>query len=227
MKNKRIINYQLSIINYFAVYFDRLPKKLIDNGKLLFDKLFITCAIVLLFFAAAKAQEYPKEIRGYKVHKAKIIVKTDGEKNESNDETEAFVTLGEPETSNVSITGVTFEITAKISEINQKGKVDFITFNDFKVNNLAVSIEEYRHPFEFEKNEPFELPKPIKVFVGIGQTIIGGLGEVRDSKDEWDVTGTVFVFGKFKKFGFNFKRVIPVPINVKIKNPLKKKRFGI
>ncbi len=180
--------------------------------------------LILLFFNASEAQDYPKEIRGYKVQKAKIIVKTEGEKTDSKDESEAFVSLGEPTVSDVGLTGISMDVTAKISEIEQSGKVEFLTFNDFKVNGLAVSIEEYDNPFSFEKNKPIELPKPIKIFVGIGQTLMGGLGEVRDSKEEWDVSGTVFVFGKFKKFGFSFKRVIPIPINIKIKNPLKKYR---
>ena len=45
--------------------------------------------------------------------------------------------------------------------------------------------------------------------------------ELIESKKEWQVTGTVFIFGKFKKFGFGFKRVVPVKINLKIDNPLK------
>ncbi|CAN5428035.1 hypothetical protein BH10ACI1_BH10ACI1_24540 [soil metagenome] len=181
-------------------------------------------SLCLLFFVSASAQDYPNEIRGYKVQKAKITVKNEGEKTDSKDDSEAFVTLSDPVVSSISLTGVTFEMTAKISPVEQGGKVDFLTFNDFKVNGLDVNIEEYTESFEFEKNKAFELPKPIKVFVGTSQALFGGLGEMRDSKEEWDVTGTVFVFGKFKKYGFNFKRVIPVPVNIKIKNPLKKVR---
>lgn len=216
MKNETFfINYQFELINYFV------------SVKKIFQKLliaFISLTLILIFSGASEAQDYPKEIRGYKVHKAKVTVKAEGETADKNDDAEAFVTLGEPTTSGVSITGVSFEISGKISEIDQSGKIEFLTFNDFKVNGLNVSIEEYRESFSFEKNKPFELPKPIKVFVGIRQTLLGGINEIRDSKDEWDVTGTVFVFGKFKKFGFSFKRVIPVPVNVKIKNPLKKYR---
>lgn len=194
-------------------------------SKILFS-IFFTFYFFHLFGSVTFSQDYPKEIRGYKVHKAKITVKNENEKTESNDETEAFITLGEPRVSSVSLNGVTFEMTAKISAVEQSGKVDFLTFNDFVVNGLNVDIAEYTESFSFEKNQPFELPKPIKIFVGTGQTLMGGLGEVRDSKEEWEVTGTVFVFGKYKKFGFNFKRVIPVPIKVKIKNPIKKWSSG-
>ena len=42
-----------------------------------------------------------------------------------------------------------------------------------------------------------------------------------DPKKKWSVTGTVFVFGKFKKYGINFKRVVPIKIDLTIANPLK------
>lgn len=186
-------------------------------------------AILLTFFvfSAAEAQDYPKEIRGYKVETAKITVKNTDGKDESKDDSEAFVTLGEPTLANVGLSGVTFDISVHLSPLEQKGTVDFLSFRDFKVNGTSVTIEDYTESFSFKKNKPIDLPQPIKVFVGMGQTLMGGIGEVRDSKEEWEVTGTVFVFGKFKKFGFNFKRVVPVPVNVKIKNPIKKRGFGI
>ncbi len=203
------------------------------NFRQIIQKSKILCAAFLLVFfviSSAEAQDYPKEIRGYKVEKAKIKVKNDDGNNDSKDDkddSEAFVTLGEPTLANVGLTGITFDITAHLSPLEQKGKVDFLSFNDFKVNGTSVTIEDFTESFSFEKNKPIDLPSPIKVFVGMGQTLLGGIGEARDSKEEWEVTGTVFVFGKFKKFGFNFKRVVPVPINIKIKNPIKKRGLGI
>lgn len=179
-------------------------------------------SLFTLFFASAEAQNYPREIRGYKVYKTKISIKNDGEKNDSKDDSEAFVTLGEPKLASLFLSGITLEITIKMRATDQSGKIDFLTFKDFKVNGLDVDLEEYNHSFSFEKNKPLDLPNPVKVFLGTGQTLMGGLGEMRDSKEEWNVTGTVFVFGKFKKMGFNFKRVIPVEVSVKIKNPVKK-----
>lgn len=203
------------------------------NFSQIIQKSKILCAAFLLVFfvsSSAEAQDYPKEIRGYKVEKAKIKVKNDNGNNESKDDkddSEAFVTLGDPTLANLGLTGITFDITARLSPLEQKGKVDFLSFKDFKVNGTAVTIEDYTESFSFEKNKPIELPAPIKVFVGMGQTLLGGIGEARDSKEEWEVTGTVFVFGKFKKFGFNFKRVVPIPVNIKIKNPVKKRGLGI
>jgi len=46
--------------------------------------------------------------------------------------------------------------------------------------------------------------------------------EIVEHKSELSVTGTAFVFGKFKKMGFSFKRVVPIKIDIKVKNPLRK-----
>lgn len=186
------------------------------------------CSLVLLLAFGIYAQDLPDEIRGYKVQKAKITVtnKTDkADKTDEKDNSEAFARLTEPELVDTSLTGLTFEISAEIDALDYKGKVDFLTFKDFKVNGLDVNIEEYTNSFEFKKNEIIKLPKPIKIFLGTGQVLKGAFGEATNSKEEWTITGKVFVFGRFKKFGFDFKRVVPVDVNVKIKNPVKKENI--
>lgn len=182
---------------------------------------FITFYLLLFTFALA-AQDLPDEIRGYKVHKAKISVTNKTEKRAEKDKSEAIVRIDEPELIDTSLTGITFEISGEIDSLDHSGKIDFLTFHDFKVNGMSVEIAEYTEKIEFKKNELIIFPKPLKIFVSTAQTLRGALGEVRNSKDEWDVTGKVFVFGRFKKWGFNFKRVVPVEVRVKIKNPLKK-----
>ena len=64
------------------------------------------------------------------------------------------------------------------------------------------------------------LPTPAKITINIANIAKAAYKELVDSKKDWIVTGTVFVFGKFKKFGFNFKRVVPIKIGLTIKNPL-------
>ena len=187
--------------------------------------------IFTLFFSVAIfSQKLPDKIRDYKVYDAKISVKTDrNAKTEiaKKGETEATVKIGDPELTEVSLAGITFEISPEITNLGQSGTVDFLAFHDFFVNGLTVEIEEYKESFGFEKNQSVKLPKPVRIFLGASQTLRGALREIKDSKDEWIVTGKVFVFGKFKKFGFSFKRVVPVEINVKIKNPLKEhKQFS-
>ncbi len=197
----------------------------IKTTKINLRLLVFICGL-FLFITLAAAQDLPDKIRGYKVYKAKVSVKnqtSDTIKSETKDESEAFVKVGEPELVDVSLTGVTLEMSAEIVAPAQSGTIDFLTFKDFRVNGLTVSVEEYKESFEFKKNQPIVLPKPIKIFIGAGQTLRGALMEFKDSKDEWTVTGTVFVFGRFKKSFLKFKRVVPVEVNLKIKNPLKEK----
>lgn len=179
------------------------------------------CGLILLFAFGVFAQDLPNEIRGYKVHRAKISVTNKTDKSAEKDKSEAYARLTEPELIDTSLTGLTFEISAEIEPLEHKGRVDFLMFRNFKVNGLDVEIEEYTTSFEFKKNQPITLPKPVKIFLGTRQALKGAISEMRDSKEEWTVTGTVFVFGRFKKWGFSAKRVVPVEVNVKIKNPLK------
>jgi len=179
------------------------------------------CGLFFLSSLTAAAQKLPGEIRGYKVYRAKISVKNQTENKGAKDKSEAFVRVSEPELTDVSLTGITFEISAEIDSLGESGTVDFLAFHDFRVNDLKVEVEEYKKSFEFKKNQTIILPEPIKIFVGAGQTLRGALNEAKESKDEWTVTGRIFVFGQFKKSFLKFKRVIPIEINLKIKNPLK------
>lgn len=176
--------------------------------------------LTVLFTLPALAQELPKEIRGYKVHKTNISVKTISANAPSKNGPEALVKIGDPSVAAVSLTGITLEIPAEITAFDQSGRVDFLTFHDFKVDGLAVDVEEYRSAFSFKKNELVILPKPARLFLGTGQIVKRAWKEISETKKEWTITGRVFVFGKFKKLGFSFKRVVPVDINIRIDNPL-------
>lgn len=187
------------------------------------EYFFVAFVLILLFTSPVFSQNYPDKIRGYKVYQTKISIKTEVEKNSEKTDAEAIVKISDPELTDISLTGITLEISAEIEGIEQNGKIDFITFKDIKVNGLDVEIEEYTEPFELKKNEKILLPKPVKAFISSGQTLRGTFRELKESKNEWTISGKLFVFGKFKKYGFKFKRVIPVEINFKIENPLKKK----
>lgn len=176
--------------------------------------------LAVLFALPALAQELPKEIRGYKVHKTSISIKTAANKTPARSGPEALVKIGHPAITDFSFTGITFEVPAEVTAFDQSGRVDFLTFHDLKVDGLAVDVEEYRNPFAFRKNELVVLPKPARIFLRTGQIVKAAWKEIAETKKEWTITGRVFVFGKFKKLGFNFKRVIPVDINLTIRNPL-------
>ena len=175
--------------------------------------------VVFLCSTIVKSQNLPKEIRGYKVYNAKISVKNQPDNRKSKDESEVYVKIGEPEIADISLTGITLEIPAEIDSVSPNGTIDFLTFYDFRINNLKVEIEDYKESFEIRKNQRVILPKPINAFIATSQTLRGALEEFRASKEEWTVTGKVFIFGRFKKSFLKFKRVVPVEINLKIKNP--------
>ena len=168
-----------------------------------------------------KAQDLPDKIRGYKVYKAKIEVKTRIDETSETAENKAFVKIGDPEIADVSLSGITLELPAEIEQLEESGTVDFLTFHDFCVNGSKVEIEEYRESFEFKKNEKMVLPKPFRIFISTKETLRVGLEEWRNKQKEWQITGRIFVFGKFKKSIFTFKRVVPIDIDLMIENPVK------
>jgi hypothetical protein len=186
---------------------------------LLFSLAACAC-LIFCFSAASSAQELPKEIRGYKVHRAKISVNAGVGRPADGKGLEASVTVGEPVLVDVSLTGIAFDVPAEIDGAQMNGKVDFLMFRDMRINGVAVDIEEYRESFSFRKDQKIILPKPARVVLGSRQLLNAAWKEFDKTKPEWNVTGRVFVFGKFKKFGFEFKRVVPVDIDMKIKNPL-------
>ena len=176
--------------------------------------------LLLLFAASVLSQDLPREIRGYKVHKEKIAVVNGSDKSGAMENWKAFIKVGEPDLVDVSLTGITLTISAEIKALEQSGKVDFLTFHDFRINGLEVEIEEYTDSFSFRKNENITLPKPARLFLPTEGILRGAWKEIKESKHEWTVTGRVFVFGKFRKMGFKFKRVVPIEIRLTIKNPL-------
>lgn len=167
-----------------------------------------------LLVSGAGAQELPDKIRGYKVHREKISV------NENSGSADASVKVGDPELVDLSLSGVTFELPAEFVAAKQSGKVEMVTFHDLRVNGIKVVPEEYSHPFEFRKGESLKLPEPVRILLPASGAVAAAWNEMTESKAEWTVTGRVFVFGKFRKYGFYHKRVVPIDIELTIKNPL-------
>lgn len=184
---------------------------------------FLTFCIALfpfIFAVSTAAQAFPSEIRGYKLHNENITI-TDGSGSfDAVKRKEPSVSVGQPDIVDVSLSGLTLAVAAELNAIDKSGAVHFMTFRDFRVNGMPVEIEEYSEPFAFRKGEKILLPKPATMFLSTGGVLNAAWKEVTDSKKEWAVTGTVFVFGKFRKFGFAFKRVVPVGVKLTIRNPL-------
>lgn len=187
--------------------------------------VFVIAAVFALCAAVpANAQDLPDEIRGYKVHEANVLV-TNRRDSVGDREPDAIVRVGDPVIADTSLKGLTIEVNCDLETLGNSGSVDFLLFKDIKVNGMAVSVDEYNSGFDFKKKTTVVLPRPVSVFVGTLQTLKGALGEIRDSKPEWEVTGKVFVFGKFKKWGMKFKRVIPVEIRLTVQNPIRSRKI--
>jgi hypothetical protein len=171
------------------------------------------------------SRAYPKEMRGYKLARAKVEVKKQkGDQGQSaGTEADALIQFGEPRIAAMTPLGITMEVPVTVAAVKQGGHVDFLTFEDMTVNGTPVTIEDYMRPFELPNKGPVLLPMPVRVFISTPRALLGALGEWNNSKDMWPVTGRVYVFGRFKKFLFSFKRVVPVELNVSLPNPMKSK----
>lgn len=172
---------------------------------------------VLTLSISNPAQDLPDKIRGYKVHDEIIKLANDGSKQVDK----PYVTVGAPTVSDVSFSGVTLAIIGELEEAGHDGRVELITFRDFRVNGVAVEVSEFDTPFTVKRRGKTTLPAPATVFLPTTNILNAAWKEITESKTDWTITGRVFVFGKFKKFGLTFKRVIPVDVNLTIKNPLK------
>ena len=177
----------------------------------------VTSTLLLLIFSCASlAQDYPDRIRGYKVHKAEIAVNDPDSKSKFSVEAE----FEEPRVESVGLGGLDVVFESSFVVRGKSGKVDFITFEDFTVNGISVSVEDYEKSFKFKKNKSVKLEDPVRLRISPLQTLKAAYRELRRSKDKWRVRGKVFVFGKFRKFGFKFKRVVPVEVDFEIDNPV-------
>ena len=177
---------------------------------------------------ASAAHDYPKEIRGYKVELANVEVKKQTAKvveGSSSDEanTDSLIQLGEPRVRGLTPLGVTLEIPVTVSPVKQGGHVDFLTFEDMVVNGTTVTVSEYNHSFDLPNDHAVTLPEPVIIEISTPRAMLSVIGEWNRPKELWPVTGRVYVFGRFKKFLFKFKRVVPVELNLSFRNPLKSK----
>ena len=191
-------------------------------GRILQSKPLLSFLLVLLsLLLPIQAQQpaLPKEIRGYKVHRAKVQILA-APTAAKTDDVDARIKFGEPRLLDASLSGISFDVSVEASALTSTGTIDLLTFRDFHVNGVPVEIEEYSGPVLFKKGDSFHLPRPVKLFVSSGGILQAAWNEFRNAQNEWLVTGQVFVFGRFHKMGLTFKRVVPVEIQIKIKNPL-------
>lgn len=196
----------------------------------------------------AQTRDYPKEIRGYKVERAAVELKstesqpkrttvaTQSTTNESRTsstpapaqtssaaQVDHLITFGRPSLARVTPLGITFEVPIVVAPIKQSGHVDFLLFEDMLVNEHSVEIDEYRRAFDLPTKKPLTLREPLRFYIQLPVAILGAVDEWTNSKETWPLTGRVYVCGKYKKLLFSFKRCVPVELNLTIQNPLRSK----
>ncbi len=209
----------------------------------------IGCSLLIIIAGAttvvAQSRTYPKEIRGYKVERTVVEIKKPEQTNEksgnsntqpANDganqteksadpdsDVDSLIKLGQPQLARVTPLGITFEVPIVVSPVKQSGHVDFLVFEDMVVNGTSVDIDEYHHAYDLPNKQLLTLHQPLRFYIYLPSAVLAALGEWSGSKETWPVTGRVYVFGKFKKGLLSFKRVVPVELNLTIRNPLKKR----
>jgi hypothetical protein len=210
------------------------------------------CSLALLAAAdsvRAQGQTYPKEIRGYKVERAAVELKSTEKKkpsksdnssdggastrdNSSSNQTstassnagsavDQLITFGSPSIARVTPLGITFNVPVVVAPIKQSGKVDFLLFEDMMVNDHSIEIDEYNRAFDLPTKKTLTLNEPLRFFIYTPIAALAAVGEWNNSSETWPVTGRVYVCGKYKKLLFSFKRCVPVELNLTMRNPLR------
>jgi len=179
----------------------------------------------------SQTSAYPDKIRGYKVERTNVEVKRSkyngakssesGQVSLDDSSVDQLISLGKPTLASVTQLGITFEVPMVVAPVTQSGKVDFLVFEDMEINGHSVNISDYERSFKLPNDKSLTLKDPLRIYIYLPSALLAALGEWTDSQDTWPVTGRVYVFGKFKKSIFSFKRCVPVELDLKMRNPLK------
>ena len=120
----------------------------------------------------------------------------------------------------IGITGAKAQVTGEIESLRHEGQIDLLIFRDLTVNGSPVQVADHKENFRLEKGRPYRLRRPLEVTTGPLTTIKAAVSDSLRKAPRLQINGTVLVFGRFKRFGFTHKRVIPVKIALSIENTL-------
>jgi len=204
--------------------------------------LTLSCAAVRF----SQPRAYPKEIRGYKVERAAVELKSTTKKRKAtkpgdnaatssqdpsvpdpgagtspDPNVDQLITFGQPSLARVTPLGITFDVPVVVAPIRQSGHVDFLVFEDMTVNEHSIQIDEYHRAFDLPTKRALTLREPLHFFIYLPVVALAAVDKWSNAKETWPVTGRVYVCGKYKKFLFSFKRCVPVELNLTMNNPLK------
>ena len=182
---------------------------------LIFTSALVLCSSVVAFSQRAT---YPAEIRGYKVDRVAVETQNSSKTAARSDE---LIRFGRVRVARVTPAGVNLELPIVVAPVKQKGQVDFLVFEDIVVNGTPVRIDEYHRQFELPNRKELILKEPLKFFVTLPNAMLAALGEWGNPQEKWRVTGRIYVFGRYKRFLFSFKRTVPIELDLMITNPLK------
>ncbi len=163
----------------------------------------------------------PSKIDGYKVHHSKIKIAVDEPALGGSYDADAVVNISSLKFASVSLSGLTIEIDAEIKSIKETLKIDRVSFDNVVVNGFRVKVEDYNHSFNIRKGESVSLPKSARITIGPTQLPLAAYNELVNSPKTLSVKGSANVFGRVKRFGVTFKRVVPVKFDLEFKNPLR------
>jgi hypothetical protein len=133
---------------------------------------------------------------------------------------EIMIGVTEMSLSDIRLAGAALDLKGEMLSTAASGRVDKLMFRNVKVNGIAVDIEDVTDDFSFEKGKVRSLSNTLYVKFSPVTAAKAGLAEITASRTKWDVSGTVFVFCRAKKFGFSFKRVVPIKFSLNVDNPL-------
>jgi hypothetical protein len=212
----------------------------------------ITWFSLFAVICVSQTRDYPKEIRGYKIERAAVELKSRDDRKVANStpktsnnnsspagsatlptltpdatpsadpSVDQLITFGPASLARVTPLGITLNMPMVVAPIKQSGHVDFLLFEDMTVNEHSIEIEEYRHGFNLPTKKPLILREPLRFYISLPTAALAAVDEGVNSKETWPVTGRVYVCGKYKKFVFSFKRCVPVELNLTMKNPLRR-----
>lgn len=174
-----------------------------------------------LLALAAASQDLPGKIRGYSLYRTDIqtIVRMAGDPVPDSKH-DLLITIDRPEISGMGLSGARFAVTGEIISTKHEGSIDLVMFRDFTVNGVPVTVEEHSQKFKLTRKHVTRLAKPVIVRAGPQSIARIASQQLRKADDRWRIEGTVLVFGKFRRFGFGFKRVIPIRVTAVIADPL-------
>ncbi|MFV0390124.1 MAG: hypothetical protein ACK5NT_15390 [Pyrinomonadaceae bacterium] len=186
-----------------------------------FNRKFLLFTFILFFTTFAFSQNSKGKIRGYKVHSEKIEVHADTEEVSDSD-SDVKVSFSEAKFSGITLKGALITVTPEIYVKGQSGTVDSLVFENIEINGNPVTIDEFTTSFAFNSREKITFSKPVRINIGAVSSIQTIIKELTDSEKKWNITGRVYVFGRFKRAFLTFKRVVPIEFSISITNPIQK-----